>query len=403
MIVVPRPGGVKGKQPARILAEGAGQASLKQRRRRHALGLAAGALLSGLAVYAGLSPAEPGVPRPTPLAGLIERLSEPTGYFDTDNLISNETSYLQVGDLLERDGRGGGIYLGVGPEQNFSYLARLRPSWAFIVDIRRDNMLQHLYLNWLFAAASDPYQYLCRLLSRPCPDTPPGAAEGIDSVLAALDEVAPRSEQLAENQSRALVHIRDGLGARLGEEDARTVEAIAGAFFREQLGLRFRSHGRSPMPYHPTLRALLLARTPSGSRGSFLDSLEDYTAVRDLHLRGRVVPVVGDFAGPHALRAIARFARERGETVRAFYVSNVEFYLIRNGSFGAFVENVRELPLEPDSVFIRAYFDYGRSHPARVPGHRSTTVLQPIPRFLALYDAGAFHSHWDVSTLGHLK
>src|SRR5687768_10273900 len=77
------------------------------------------------------------------LARLSAQLSEPPGYFDTDNLISNESSYLQVADRLADAAPGGEVYLGVGPDQNFSYLARLRPRYAFILDIRRENLLQH--------------------------------------------------------------------------------------------------------------------------------------------------------------------------------------------------------------------------------------------------------------------
>jgi len=92
--------------------------------------------------------------------------------------------------------------------------------------------------------------------------------------------------------------------------------------------------------------------------------------VRDLSRAQRIVPVVGDFAGPSALRAIGAWARERGLTVSAFYLSNVEFYLMRNHVFDRFVANVRELPSRPESLMIRACFDYGRSHPAELPGHR---------------------------------
>src|SRR3954469_7446663 len=81
------------------------------------------------------------------LGPLSAELSEPGGYFDTDNLISNETSYLQVADQLAQ-GPTGGVYLGVGPEQNFSFIARVKPRYAFIVDIRRQNLLQH----FLFAS-----------------------------------------------------------------------------------------------------------------------------------------------------------------------------------------------------------------------------------------------------------
>jgi hypothetical protein len=54
------------------------------------------------------------------LAGQIAALSEAPGYFDTDNLISNERSYLDVIPALKARGVHGGGYIGVGPDQNFS-------------------------------------------------------------------------------------------------------------------------------------------------------------------------------------------------------------------------------------------------------------------------------------------
>src|SRR5215467_14170343 len=74
-------------------------------------------------------------PIPQTFAGRIARLSEPGGDFDTDNLISNERSYLEVMPAVTASGATGGVYIGVGPDQNFSYIARIRPSLAFIVDI----------------------------------------------------------------------------------------------------------------------------------------------------------------------------------------------------------------------------------------------------------------------------
>jgi hypothetical protein len=123
--------------------------------------------------------------------------------------------------------------------------------------------------------------------------------------------------------------------------------------------------------------------------------------VRRLAVEGRLVPIVGDFAGPRALKAVAKFAREQDEVVTAFYVSNVEFYLLRGGLFPSYVENVRALPLAPTSVFIRAYFSYGYPHPAALEGHRSTLVRQKVGRFLELFDQGAYEDFWDVSTLDY--
>jgi hypothetical protein len=338
------------------------------------------------------------------LAPLSAQLSEPGGYFDTDNLISNETSYLQVADQLAASAPTGGVYVGVGPDQNFSYIARTRPRYAFILDVRRQNMLQHLLFAALFAQADDPYQYLCRLFSRSCPSaTPEGALRGIEGTLQALALAPPSEEAFAANLQAMYRQIEGPLQFALQMQDRSDIRDIYRAFFEEQAEIRFRTFGRPRTAYHPTYRTLLLARSPSGRFGSFLDSAEDYRFVRDLSRGQRIVPVVGDFAGPQALRAIGRWVREHGLTVSAFYTSNVEFYLIRKHAFERFVANVRELPGRPDSVLIRACFDYGRWHPAEMPGHRSVTLLQRLPRFLELSQAGSYTTDWDVCTLDYLR
>ena len=354
--------------------------------------------LSGLAVLCLL--AAPSCSRPpAPVLGfreLVQELSEEGGYFDTDNLISNETAYIQVVPRLQPSG---GLYIGVGPEQNFHYIGRLRPEWAFIVDVRRDNLLHHLLLNAMLAESPTPMAYLCRLFSRRCPgEAPPHA---FDEMVAAVEGSEPDEELFAKNLERVYEHVETKLGFPLDAKDRNVVEFTYRSFFDEQLGLRFKSHGRPPMPYHPTYRTLLLARDIDRKPAHFLARPDDYDHVRRLAREGRLVPVVGDFAGPHALRRIGKFARDRGETINAFYVSNVEFYLLRGGVFPDYVENVRALPTSQSSRFIRAYFSYGYPHPAALAGHRSTLVLQRIGRFLDLFDRGVYADYWDLSTLDY--
>ena len=335
------------------------------------------------------------------LSTLIQALSEPGGFFDTDNIISNETSYMQVVEQLRPVGGG---YVGVGPEQNFTYIGRVRPRWAFIVDVRRQNMLQHLLLNAVLSRAETPYQYLCWLFSRRplAGENEPAPTARLQHVVAAFESSQPSAELFEENLLNIFDHI-GRLNVPLSKKDREHIRFVYRSLFDDQLGIRFRSFGRPPMPYHPDYRALLMAEGPTGLQGGFLGSPEDYRYVRELAVDGRLVPVVGDFAGGHALRAIGDFLRQRGETVSAFYVSNVEFYILRAGGFRQYVENVRSLPLTENSLFIRAYFDYGLNHPAAMPGHRSTMVLQRIPRFLSLYDSGAFRNYWDISTMDYLQ
>src|ERR1700749_2887122 len=102
-------------------------------------------------------------------AALVARLSESGGYFDSDNIITNEASYLQVASQLAKAGTHGGVYLGVGPDQNFSYVALIKPQIALMMDIRRDNLLEHLLFKSLFMMARTRFEYLCLLLGKPVP------------------------------------------------------------------------------------------------------------------------------------------------------------------------------------------------------------------------------------------
>ena len=70
---------------------------------------------------------------------MIREFSEPGGFFRYENFLSNERSYQAPIPALLKTVRSGGAYLGVGPEQNFTYIAAIRPQIAFVVDIRRQN------------------------------------------------------------------------------------------------------------------------------------------------------------------------------------------------------------------------------------------------------------------------
>jgi len=98
---------------------------------------------------------------------LIETLSEPAGAFTlSDNVVSNEPHYADTIHWLRP---GGGAYVGVGPEQNYSYIVGLRPAMAFVIDIRRENLDLHLMYKALFELATDRADFVSRLFSRPRP------------------------------------------------------------------------------------------------------------------------------------------------------------------------------------------------------------------------------------------
>ena len=304
----------------------------------------------------------------------VERLSEPEGAFDTDNLISNERSYLQVVPALASQGITGGAYIGVGPDQNFSYIARIRPAVAYIIDIRRDNLLLHLLFKALFAHSVTRVEYLCLLTGRAPPRDLAGWKRApLAEIIAYVDAQAPAPQGVSELRRRLdLAMIQFGLGLSPG--DLQTIDRFHRSFIDQGLDLRFHSFGRPPQFYYPTFRELLSATDAAGRAWNYLASEEDFEFVKSLEAHDGVIPVVGDVAGPHAMRAIAETIAARGERVSALYVSNIESYLHRDGLFSRFVENVGRLPRKTPSVVIRSIFGGGGA---------STSVIESLDALAA--------------------
>ncbi len=315
------------------------------------------------------------------LGALVSRLSLDGGYFNTDNLISNERGYQQVLNAMERLGVRGGAYIGVGPDQNYTYIARVRPRIAFIVDIRRDNMLQHLFFKALFARSATRAEYFALWTGRPMP--PANVLRGdqsVDALVAWIDATPPT----AASASRARSAVRQEAqhsGVKLSAGDLATIERIHEAFITEGLSLRFSSAGRAPRPYYPTLRQLILEHDASGRQRGYLASDADFRFVASMHRRNLIVPVTGDLANPRVLGGIGRYVAEHRERVSVLYASNVEDYLIRDGRFPAYVGAVRALPRDTNAVIIRSLFDGSFGHPESTPEYFSTQLLQRMDSF----------------------
>src|SRR5262252_617155 len=147
----------------------------------------------------------------------IEQWSEPEGYFDSDNFISNETSYLHVIDQLQKQVKPGGIYIGVGPDQNFSYIVHARPMLAIVTDIRRQNMLEHLWYKALFALASNRIEYLSLMTSREVPGIKAGST--LEQILHAVEESRTSEELFRKNAAAVKGLLVDKYRLRLSAAD----------------------------------------------------------------------------------------------------------------------------------------------------------------------------------------
>jgi hypothetical protein len=328
-------------------------------------------------------------------ASRIADLSEPEGTFDTDNLISNERSYLHVIPAL-RSGVKGGAYIGVGPDQNFSYIARVRPSIAFIVDIRRDNLLLHLLFKALFAEAPTRVEYLAQLFGRAPPPSPEtwktAAVERLASYIGSTPALASGDAARRARIDATLARF----GVPLSPADLSTIHRFHETFIGAGLALKFESHGRGPRSYYPTYGDLLVETDRDGHHGNYLAAEDDYQFVRALEQRDLVIPVIGNLSGASALPKIAELIESRGERLSAFYTSNVEFYLFGDGTFPRYFQNLKRLPHTPQSVIIRSMFD-GYAFSAS-PGYYSESFTQPIDELLERLRAGAIHGYRDLAT-----
>ncbi|MEJ7708417.1 MAG: hypothetical protein WKF84_00795 [Pyrinomonadaceae bacterium] len=331
----------------------------------------------------------------------IELLSETGGYFDTDNLISNEASYLHVLGKMREMRITGGAYIGVGPDQNYSYIAQIRPKVAYLVDIRRDNLLQHLFFKSLFALSGRRIDYLCLLLGKPIPKDAAkwGASNNVQELIEYIERT-PINEKIFEISHASIRAKALSFRIPLSATDLAKIRSIHAEFFNAGLDLRFTTLRRAARSYYPSYRDLILEKDLSGRLGNYLAREDDFQFLKSLHGQNLIIPVVGDLAGEHALQEVARVLTNRGERISAFYVSNVEYYLMANGKLERFIKNLKQLPHDDRSLIIRSYFGgvYGAKHPQAVDGYYSSQLLQTINSMLEEHQKGGLESYYDLVT-----
>src|SRR5262249_13166765 len=100
---------------------------------------------------------------------LSSESSEPGGTFHSENLVSNEIRFQTIVPALTRSALPGRSYIGVGSEQNFTYIAATRPAVAFIIDIHRGNLNLHLIYKAVFEMSANSVEFVSRLFSREKP------------------------------------------------------------------------------------------------------------------------------------------------------------------------------------------------------------------------------------------
>ena len=283
---------------------------------------------------------------------LSTEFSEPDGTFRSDNLLSNEGYFQYVIPQLKESVKGQ-VYLGVGPEQNFTYIAALKPKMVFIIDIRRGNLDLQLLYKALFELSKDRAEFVSRLFSRKQPGSI-GPASTVEEIFAAIAN-SPTNEQIyTENLKAIKDHLTKKHGFALSENDLDGIEWVYSNFQRFSIHINYGSSGRGGFGSGVTYVDLMTATDGMGVYRSYLANEENFNVMKSLEIKNLIVPVVGNFAGGKAIRSVGKYIKDKEGTIAAFYLSNVEQYLQQDGIWDNFCRNVATLPLDASSTFIRS-------------------------------------------------
>jgi hypothetical protein len=324
---------------------------------------------------------------------MITDFSEPENYFPSDNFLSNESGYQDVIPTLLATRKPGGVYIGVGPEQNFTYLVAFQPKMAFIIDIRRQNMLEHLFYKALMETSADRTDFLSRLFARPGVEAPANSAP--EMLFDACGSHSPSPSFFETNVRHILEYLKEQKGFNLTDQDEAGIRHVAQAFFKSGPELRYTFIGGYGDNRQWPSYAELMTESDGASRNwNFLATEDQFRLVQRFQKDNLIVPLVGDFAGAKTIRSVERYVRQHGSTIRTFYTSNVEQHLFRDKEkWKSFYDNLLLLPTDSTSVLIRYVLD-GREY-----GRPRATLTSRMWSMTGAYRGGRIHDYYDVVNL----
>jgi hypothetical protein len=308
--------------------------------------------------------------------------SEPGGTFHSENLVSNEIRFQTIVPGLTRSAVPGRAYVGVGSEQNFTYIAAVRPAIAFIVDLRRGNLDLHLIYKVLFEQSANRVEFVSKVFSR---EKPAGlsASSSVNEIFAAYRKAAPSQALYTQNLKDIKTALTTKHGFQLSTNDLAGIDFVYNSWFKYGPDIRYELTGGGGGNF-PTYADLMTAADSDGRNRSYLADEDTFRFIKDLESRNMIIPVVGNFGGPKALRAVAAYLKQKQIPVSVFYTSNVEQYLRQDGIWSNFCASAATLPLDDKSLFIRTLRAGFSGQPAVVGANGNFNLeLAPISRDVA--------------------
>jgi hypothetical protein len=332
---------------------------------------------------------------------LTQVLSEPGGYFRSDNFVSNEGELQYVIPELTSGVARGRPYVGVGPEQNFTYIAALRPNVAIIVDIRRQNLVLQLMYKGLMELSPDRATFVSRLLARRVPDSLTVESNAAE-LFGRFSTAAPDTMIFWTTLDTLRKHLMDTRGFPLGAEDKESLFYVYASFAEGGADLSYSFGAMGGQRYGrwmPTLAEMMTETDGNGVQRSYLATEANYQYLRDLQQRNLIIPVVGDFgAKGGGLHRVAEWLSQHNATLGAFYASNVEQYLyMADGAPENFFATLREFPMDTTTRFVRSVANRGWL-PMRNLRSRLAQRSVPLAAMLEVARAGKAGTYWELVT-----
>ena len=218
---------------------------------------------------------------------MVTEFSEAGGYFRFENFLSNELGFQFVIPELKETTRPGGVYVGVGPEQNFTYIAALQPKIAFIADIRRQNMLEQLMYKAFFELSPNRADFVSRLFARPTPERL-NADSSPEELFASFDKIKPDPILLRKNTDELKDLLVKQHKFALSYQDVSNIEYVYQVFMEAGPALDYQVGGGGfGGGGSPTYMDLMTMTDADGKNRSYLASEENYKIVRDMPLSVR--------------------------------------------------------------------------------------------------------------------